>query len=67
MLIETIGLEDADPESLDSDEISLSDLGGDEEDAENVVPVAGEEDTLSLSDIAADEEALEDDSASDVD
>jgi len=67
VLIETIGLEDADPESLDSDEISLSDLGGDEEDSEDVVPVAGEEDTLSLSDIAADEEALEDDSASDVD
>ena len=60
VLIETVGLEDADPISLaDDDEISLSDLAveGEEEEA----APAAEEDTLSLSDIAEEEASLEDD------
>jgi DNA-directed RNA polymerase subunit omega len=60
VLIETVGLEDADPISLaDDDEISLSDLAveGEEEEA----TPAAEEDTLSLSDNAEDESSLEDD------
>ena len=67
VLIETIGLEDADPE-IDTEaagdgELSLADLADGEE--EEVVPVDADEDTLSLSDIAEEEEALSDDAASD--
>jgi DNA-directed RNA polymerase subunit omega len=67
VLIETIGLEDADPEN-DSEvagdgELSLSDLADGEE--EEVVAADADEDTLSLSDIAEEEEALSDDAPSD--
>lgn len=60
VLIETVGLEDADPESLAADdEISLADLAGDGEEEEEVA--ASDEDTLSLSDIAEEEASLDDD------
>lgn len=67
VLIESIGLEDADPE-LDGDavgdgELSLADLADGEE--EEVIAVDADEDTLSLSDIAEEEEALSDDASSD--
>ena len=60
VLIETIGLEDADPASLaDDEEISLADLAVEGE--EDEVAPAAEDDTLSLSDIAEEEASLEDD------
>lgn len=63
VLIDVEGLEEAEAETeADPDELSLSDLGDEEE--EEAVVEAGDEDTLSLSDIAADEEALDDDAAS---
>jgi DNA-directed RNA polymerase subunit omega len=62
VLIDVEGLEEAEAEvEGDSDELSLADLGDEEE--EEAVVEAGDEDTLSLSDIAADEEALDDDAA----
>lgn len=62
VLIETVGLEDADPIALaaDDEEISLSDLAVDGEDEAEAAPAA-EDDTLSLSDIAEEEASLEDD------
>lgn len=67
VLIETVGLEDADLEvesdAADDGELSLSDLAEGEE--EEVVPAEADEDTLSLSDIAEEEEALSDDVAAD--
>ena len=66
VLIETIGLEDADPEVdvdvVDDGELSLADLA---EGEEEVVAVDADEDTLSLSDIAEEEEALSDDASPD--
>jgi DNA-directed RNA polymerase omega subunit len=62
ILIEAIGLEDAEPDPEDvvvtDGEMSLSDLGDETEEEEAVEPA--EDDTLSLSDIAEEEEALED-------
>ncbi len=67
VLIETIGLEFADPEvdveANGDGELSLADLADGEE--EEIVPVDSDEDTLSLSDIAEEEEALSDDASSD--
>jgi DNA-directed RNA polymerase omega subunit len=58
-LIETIGLEDADPETtVDDGELSLADLAGDELE-EEVEADEAESDTLSLSDIAEEEASLE--------
>ena len=66
VLIETIVLEDADPEVdvdvVDDGELSLADLA---EGEEEVVAVDADEDTLSLSDIAEEEEALSDDASPD--
>jgi DNA-directed RNA polymerase subunit omega len=66
VLIETIGLEDADTETdieaVDDGELSLADLA---EGEEEVVAVDSDEDTLSLSDIAEEEEALSDDASPD--
>jgi DNA-directed RNA polymerase subunit omega len=66
VLIDVVGLEDADGEPLDdagsdSDELSLSDLADGEDDEEETNVVESEDDTLSLSDIAEEEEALSDD------
>lgn len=61
VLIETVGLEDADPASLaDDEEISLADLAVEGEEEDEAAPAA-EDDTLSLSDIAEEEASLEDD------
>ncbi|MEI7578233.1 MAG: DNA-directed RNA polymerase subunit omega [Armatimonadota bacterium] len=61
VLIETVGLEDADPASLaDDEEISLADLAVEGEEEEEAAPAA-EDDTLSLSDIAEEEASMEDD------
>ena len=63
VLIEAVGLEDADPETdpdaVDDGELSLADLAEGED--EEVIPAESDEDTLSLSDIAEEEEALSDD------
>jgi DNA-directed RNA polymerase subunit omega len=66
VLIETVGLEDADPEvELSEDgELSLADLADGEEE-EEVAAEPGDDDTLSLSDIADEEASLDDDSVSD--
>jgi DNA-directed RNA polymerase omega subunit len=64
-LVETIGLEDAEPEiaAAEDGEMSLADLAGDEHEEEEDA-AASDDDTLSLSDIA-EEEAAQDDENSD--
>lgn len=63
VLIDAVGLEDADPEieadAVEDGELSLADLAETEE--EEVIAADGDNDTLSLSDIAEEEEALSDD------